>query len=405
MSSSSASASASASVGSENATSSKEVRLYNSFDDMNLSDKLLRGVYGYGFERPSEIQKRGIVPMAEGRDILAQAQSGTGKTGTFTIGSLSRIDPKLNAVQIVVLAPVRELAQQIETVVKGISMYLDIKVYTAVGGNPVREDINALRNGCQFIIGTPGRIYDLAQRDVLKFNNVRYLIIDEADQMLEDRFQDQVMEILKLGFPLDARVALFSATMPPEMVRFTDNILNNPVRILVPEEEVPLDGIAQYFVELENEDWKFDVLCDIYSQLTINQAMIYCNKRQRAEWLANKMKDAKFTLECIHGEMDVAERKKRMEDFRSGKVRVLISTDMLARGIDVQQVSIVMNYELPTDPANYIHRIGRAGRYGRKGTTINLISKDEMKNLKEIKRIFPSLVMNELPENLSSINL
>ena len=389
----------------EEDTSSKELRLYNSFDDMNLSDTLLRGVYGYGFERPSEIQKRGIVPMSEGRDILAQAQSGTGKTGTFTIGSLSRMDPKIHSIQIVVLAPVRELAQQIESVVKGISTYLDIKVYTAVGGNPLREDIAAIRNGCQFLIGTPGRIYDLAQRDVLKFNNVRYLIIDEADQMLEDRFQDQVMEILKLGFPLDARVALFSATMPPEMVRFTDTILNNPVRILVPEEEVPLDGITQYFVQLENEDWKFDVLCDIYSQLTINQAMIYCNKRQRAEWLANKMKDANFTLECIHGEMDVAERKKRMEDFRTGKVRVLISTDMLARGIDVQQVSIVMNYELPTDPANYIHRIGRAGRYGRKGTTINLISKDELKNLKEIKRVFPSLVMNELPENLASIHL
>ena len=389
----------------ESVSSSKEVRLYTSFDDMKLSDNLLRGVYSYGFERPSEIQKRGIVPMMEGVDILAQAQSGTGKTGTFTIGSLSRVDPKLAAVQVVVLAPVRELAQQIESVVKGISVYMGIKVYTAVGGTPLRDDVSAIRNGCQFLVGTPGRIYDLAKRDVLKFNNVRYLIIDEADQMLEDRFQDQVMEILKLGFPIDARVALFSATMPPEMVRFTDNILNKPLRILVPAEEVPLDGISQYFVQLENEDWKFDVLCDIYSQLPINQAIIYCNKRQRAEWLANKMKDAKFTLECIHGEMDVADRKKRMDDFRSGKVRVLISTDMLARGIDVQQVSLVINYELPTDSANYIHRIGRAGRYGRKGTTINLISKEEVKTLKEIQRVFSSLVMTELPENLGTLYL
>lgn len=372
---------------------------------MNLSDNLLRGVYSYGFERPSEIQKRCIVPMMQKRDILAQAQSGTGKTGTFTIGSLQCIDANLHAVQVIVLAPVRELAQQIESVVKGISYHMGVKVHTAVGGNAVRDDINAIRNGCQFLIGTPGRIFDLAHREVLKFGNVRYLVIDEADQMLEDRFQDQVMEILKLGFPIEARVALFSATMPPDMVRFTDTLLKDPIRVLVPAEEVPLDGIAQYYVELENDDWKFDALCDIYSQLPINQAIIYCNKRQRAEWLANKMKGANFTLECIHGEMEVSERKQRMEDFRTGKVRVLISTDMLARGIDVQQVSLVMNYELPSDSANYIHRIGRAGRYGRKGTTINLISKEESKNMKEIQRMFPSLVMKELPQSLGGLIL
>ena len=383
----------------------KELRVYNSFDDMKLSDNLLRGVYAYGFERPSEIQKRGIMPIVEGRDVLGQAQSGTGKTGTFTIGSLTRIDPSLQQVQVIVLAPVRELAQQIETVAKGISEYLGIKVYTATGGTPVRDDIQALRKGCHFLVGTPGRIYDLASRKALSFSNVRVLVIDEADQMLEDRFQDQIMEILKIGFPQITRVALFSATMPPEVVQFTDSILNNPVRILMPPQEVPLDGIVQYYVDLEKEEWKFDVLCDIYSQLAINQAMIYCNKRQRAEWLANKMKDAKFTLEYIHGEMDVAERKKRMDDFRKGNVRVLISTDMLARGIDVQQVSLVINFELPTDTSNYIHRIGRAGRYGRKGTTINLISKDEKKYLEEIQKTYPTLNMTSLPENLSLLNL
>jgi superfamily II DNA/RNA helicase len=160
----------------------------------------------------------------------------------------------------------------------------------------------------------------------------------------------------------------------------------------------------QYYVELDKEEWKFDVLCDIYSQLAINQAMIYCNKRQRAEWLANKMKDAKFTLECIHGEMDVAERKKRMEDFRSGMTRVLISTDLLARGIDVQQVSLVINYEMPIQRENYIHRIGRSGRYGKKGSAINIICGDEINAVKEIESHYSTTIM-ELPEDLSSLSV
>jgi ATP-dependent RNA helicase len=193
--------------------------------------------------------------------------------------------------------------------------------------------------------------------------------------------------------------------MPPEVVQFTDNILNDPVRILIEAKDVPLDGIVQYYVELDKEEWKFDALCDIYSQLDINQAMIYCNKRQRAEWLAYKMKEAKFTLECIHGEMDVSERKKKMEDFRFGSCRVLICTDMLARGIDVQQVSLVINFELPTDTSNYIHRIGRAGRYGRKGTTINLICKDEIRTLEEIQKTYPTLNMVPLPEDLGILKL
>lgn len=212
------------------------------------------------------------------------------------------------------------------------------------------------------------------------------------------------MEILKLGFPETTHVCLFSATMPPEIVKFTDGILNDPVRILIAANQVPLQGIKQYYVPLENEDWKFDVLCDIYGQLPINQAIIYCNKRQKAEWLAMKMKDAKFTLECIHGEMTTEERKQRMDDFRTGKVRVLISTDLLARGIDVQQVSLVINFELPLDTANYIHRIGRAGRYGRKGVTINLVSQNELRQMKEIESYWAT-DMVELPNNLGSIEL
>jgi translation initiation factor 4A len=379
------------------------VPVCESFDDMNLSEKLLRGVYSHGFEKPSDIQKKGIVPIKDGRDLLAQAQSGTGKTGTFTIGALSRIDPTLKAVQILVLAPVRELAQQIESVTKSLSTYMEISVYSATGGPPVREDIRAIEKGCQFLIGTPGRIFDLMNRGVLSRDNIRVLIFDEADQMLEDRFKEQVMCILQKGFPKETQVALFSATMTEDVVAVANQLLRDPVKILVNPEAVPLDGIMQYFVPgLDKEEWKFDALCDLYQQLNISQALIYCNKRQRAEWLAEKMAVAGFPLSVIHGEMDTEERKKRMANFRSGTVRVMISTDMLARGIDVQQVSLVINYELPVQKENYIHRIGRAGRFGRKGVTINLISPEDARARSDIESHF-GITMTPLPENLSSV--
>jgi len=382
---------------------SENVKVYDTFDCMDLPESLLRGIYSHGFEKPSEIQKRGIVPIKEGKDLLAQAQSGTGKTGTFTVGALSRVDPSLKRVQVLILAPVRELAQQIETVATGISMHMGISVYSATGGTPLREDTRAIEKGCQVLIGTPGRIFDLMNRNILSSEHIRLLIMDEADQMLEDRFKEQVMCILQKGFPADTRVALFSATMSDDVREVADKLLRDPVRILVNPEDVPLDGIKQYYVPLDNEDWKFDVLCDLYQQLNISQALIYCNKRQRAEWLAEKMGAAGFPLCCIHGEMDVEERKRRMKDFRTGTVRVLISTDMLARGIDVQQVSLVINYELPVQKENYIHRIGRAGRFGRKGVTINLISKDESRIRSEIEEHF-GITLHELPSDLSKIN-
>jgi translation initiation factor 4A len=382
----------------------EEVKIYTSFDDMNLPENILRSIYAHGFERPSAIQQKAIIPIKNGRDILAQAQSGTGKTGTFTIGSLCRVDPSLRKVQVLVLAPVRELAQQIENVVKALSHHMNISVYSATGGTPLRDDIRAIEKGCQYLIGTPGRIFDLMNRNVLSRDNIRVLIFDEADQMLEDRFKEQVMCILQKGFPKETQVALFSATMDADVLEVADKILQNPVKILVDATEVPLDGIKQYYVPLEKEEWKFEVLCDLYQQLNISQALIYCNKRQRADWLAEKMSQQGFPLSVIHGEMDVEERKKRMADFRTGSVRVMISTDMLARGIDVQQVSLVINYELPVQKENYIHRIGRAGRFGRKGVTINLISPEEKRAVGEIEEHW-KITLETLPNDLSKIPL
>jgi translation initiation factor 4A len=380
------------------------VKEYKSFDDMNLSQDLLRGIYAYGFEKPSEIQQKGIMPIASGTDLIAQAQSGTGKTGTFTIGSLSRVDTSIKQVQILCLVPTRELAQQIQIVASQIGSAMGISSYAAMGKTPLREDMRALQRGCQFLVGTPGRIYDLMNRKYLITDHIKVIIVDEADQMLENRFREQLQCILALGFPSTARCALFSATMSEEVVEFAEKLLDKPVRILIPPEKVKLEGIKQYRVDLDREDWKFEVLLDLYKHLNITQALIYCNKRQKAEWLADKMTTAGFPITCIHGDMEVRDRMDRMTSFRKGDTRVMISTDLLARGIDVQQVSLVINYEMPQQIENNIHRIGRSGRYGRKGTAINLISGDDARALKEIQDLY-KIEGETQPQDLSKISL
>jgi translation initiation factor 4A len=376
---------------------------YESFDDMNLRDSLSRGIYTYGFEKPSKIQQIAIVPMSTHTDILAQSQSGTGKTGAFTIGALSIVDTDVNSPQVLVICPTRELSQQTEKVASAIGYYMELKVLSATGGNTIKNDIDMLKNGVHFVVGTPGRIYDLIRRSYLKLDKIKYVILDEADQMLEDLFVEQIKTILNSSFPLSTRLALFSATMPENVIGIADRYLSNPVRILLPVDEVTLEGISQYYVTLEREEWKLSVLLDLYSHLTVNQTLIYVNKRQKAEWLAAQLQTHGFTIEYIHGDMEVADRRKRMDDFRSGLARVLISTDLLARGIDIQQVSMVINYEIPLQRENYVHRIGRSGRYGKKGVAINLVYNNEINALKEIETHYSTRIL-ELPEDLSVLN-
>jgi len=380
------------------------IKAYETFDDMGLEDNLTRGIYSYGFEQPSNIQQLAIVPMSKHTDILAQAQSGTGKTGAFTIGSLSVINTSLKYPQVLVICPTRELSQQTERVARSLGSYMNLRVLSATGGNQLRNDMASLKAGIHFVVGTPGRIFDLIRRGDLILDHIKYVILDEADQMLEDLFADQIKTILNHKFPPSTRLALFSATMPQNVLDMAEKYLHEPVRILLPPDEVTLDGIEQYYVALDREDWKLPTLLDLYQQITVNQALIYVNKRQKAEWLAKQLAAQGFTLEYIHGEMEVGERKKRMDDFRSGAVRVLISTDLLARGIDVQQVSLVINYEMPIQRENYIHRIGRSGRYGKKGIAINLIYGEDLNTMKELEAHY-STEIKELPEDLSCLSV
>ena len=388
-------------------TAASTLKMYTTFDEMGLPDLLLRGVYANGFEKPSPIQQKGIVPMMQGRDLLAQAQSGTGKTGTFLIGGLSLIDPTKNEVQMVVICPVRELAEQISNVAKNVGKYMGLRVHTATGGPPVSEDLAELLQSKMrqphvphLLVVTPGRFYDLLNRKAVNPASVRVLVLDEADQMLEARFRDQVHCILSVGWPVTTQVALLSATMISEVAAVAKTLLRNPVEILLPPDDVTLEGIKQWCVEIDREDQKLDTLCDIYDHLSIQQATIFVNTRSRAEMLAEQMRKRGLDLDFIHGEMDVEERKARMISFRNGKTRVLISTDLLARGIDVQQVSLVINYELPVQRENYIHRIGRSGRYGRKGASINLVTEREMRSQAEIEKFYSTKV-NSLPLDLN----
>jgi len=370
---------------------------YKSFDDMKLSDDLLRGVYSAGFQRPSEIQTKAIGVIRDGRDLLAQAQSGTGKTGAFTIGSLARVDTKLKEVQVVVISPTRELAEQTGTVAKQLGQYMNLGVHLATGGTPVDVDLKRLRGGSttepfpHFLVVTPGRFHDLLSRKAVHPRTVRVLVLDEADQLLDAKFKEQIQAIMSEPFiwPSSTQIVLVSATMIPEIAAIAKTLLvRDPVSILREADEVSLDGIRQFYVEVENESQKLGTLCDLSDCLKITQATIFVNTQRSAETLAAGMRSRGFDLDCIHGGMDVSERKKRMEDFRAGRTRVLISTDLLARGIDVQQVSLVINYELPTNNENYIHRIGRSGRYGRKGASINLVEPRERRIQADIEEFY-----------------
>jgi len=371
------------------------------FDGMDIPEELLRGIYAYGFEKPSAIQQRAIKPTTLGRDLIAQAQSGTGKTATFAIGTLAKLDPKLRECQSLILAPTRELAQQIQKVVIALGDYMDLQVHACVGGTAVRDDIRTLQGGVHIVVGTPGRVYDMINRRALRLDSIRQFFLDEADEMLSRGFKDQIYDIFKF-LPESVQVCLFSATMPLDVLEVTQRFMREPVRILVKQDELTLEGIKQFYIAVEKEEWKLDTLCDLYETLTITQAIIYCNTRRKVDWLQEQMQERDFTVSCMHGDMDQRERDIIMREFRSGSSRVLITTDLLARGIDVQQVSLVINFDLPTNRENYIHRIGRSGRFGRKGVAINFLTEGDVRYLRDIEQFYQTEI-TEMPMNVADL--
>ena len=379
--------------------------MIQSWDDekLNLKDKLLRGVFSYGFENPSSIQKQAIYPLIYGRngverDIIAQAQSGTGKTGTFVIGSLQLLDETLVKPQVLILAPTHELAKQIKNVVDSLGYYLKINSMLLVGGTSVDNDRKTLNDvSPQVIVGTPGRVQDMIRRKALKTSTLKLLILDEADEMLSSGFKDQIAKIFK-KLPEDVKIGLFSATMSDELIEITKMFMRDPIKILVKNEELTLQGIKQYYVQLNTDSDKYETLKDIFSTLTISQSIIYCNSVKRVDDLEEAMIEDNYPVKKIHGKMTEEERNTTYEQFKTGGCRVLITSNLFARGIDVQQVSIVINFDIPKNEATYLHRIGRSGRWGRKGIAINFLTKYDVGKLKKIQEFFNTHI-EEMPIN------
>jgi len=377
------------------------VQEYKDFDKMGLSKNLLHGIYSIGFEKPSSIQERAIVPLISGRDIIAQSQSGTGKTATFSIGVLSRIDEDNKCPQAIILGPTRELAKQIYDVISSLGQHTQITTRLLIGGTrrgryDSEGDINE-----HILVGTPGRMCEYLRNRKINPLGIKVMILDEADEMLSRGFQDQIQRIFH-DIPNESQIGLFSATMPNEMLDLTRRFMRNPITFLVHNDELTLEGIRQFYVYSTDETSKFEILCDLYSVISVTQSMIYVNSKKKAEWLTDYMQQNNFTVSCINGNMTQDERNVVMKDFRDGVTRVLITTDILSRGIDVQQVSLVLNYELPLEKETYIHRIGRSGRFGRKGVAINLVGPWEYNDLKKLETFYTTEI-NELPEKIDNL--
>jgi len=380
---------------------SKGVKVVSTFDGMGIREDLLRGLYSYGFEKPSAIQQRAIVPITSGRDVIAQAQSGTGKTSMISLALCQMLDTNTREVQALVLSPTRELATQTEKTALALGNFMNVQVHACIGGRSIGEDIRKLDHGVHIVSGTPGRVFDMIKRRNLRTRNIKALILDEADEMLNKGFKEQIYDVYRY-LPPETQVVLVSATLPQEVLEMTTKFMTDPVRILVKRDELTLEGIKQFFVAVEKEEWKFDTLCDLYDTLTITQAVIFCNTKRKVDWLTDKMRQNNFTVSSMHGDMPQKERDAIMGEFRGGTTRVLITTDVWARGIDVQQVSLVINYDLPNNRENYIHRIGRSGRYGRKGVAINFVKADDVRILRDIEQYY-STQIDEMPMNVADL--
>jgi superfamily II DNA/RNA helicase len=376
---------------------------FEKWDELDIPIQLLRGIYAYGFESVSPIQKKAIKPIISGRDVIAQAQSGTGKTATFTIGALSVIDLNLKAPQVLILSPTRELTKQTANVIHGIGcMMPKLNVQVLIGGTFIKDDMDVMiENPPHIIAACPGRIYDVIKRNKNITKHIKTIILDEADEMLSSGFKEQIYNIFQY---LNNRIqiCLFSATIPNYIQEIINKIMKDPIRIEVKSEQLTLEGISQYYVAIENDLQKYDTLKDLYSIISVSQCIIYANSLKRVNDLYQAMLTDGFPVCCIHGSMEKEERDKAFTEFKLGKFRVLISSNVTARGIDIQQVSVVINFDLPKDIHTYLHRIGRSGRWGRKGVGINFITRRDVTKIKEIEQHYATEI-TELPGNIETL--
>jgi superfamily II DNA/RNA helicase len=383
----------------------------DSFDDMcgeeGLKESLLRGIYAYGYETPARIQSLAIPQITSGREILAQSQSGTGKTGAFVISALQLIDENLKAPQVIILSPTCELAQQTYIVARSIGSFMTGVYYSyTVGGADRTHNIKELGGGkktdsgsvAQLIVATPGRLKDLLAYNPELFDNIKLLVVDECDELLNGSFKEELKTIIK-ALPSTMKISLFSATLNTEVVALADMILDNPIKILIKKEKMTLQGIKQTYVKISNPNEKIAFLLDMLKTLPIQQFIVYVNSKKNSDRLKEQLENENYAVMTINSSNDKAERADIIRNFKKGGAKCLISTDLLARGIDIQQLSLVINYDLPRadNIQAYIHRIGRSGRFGKKGLSINLITDydEDIQNLISLTFKCPILPLKE----------
>lgn len=372
----------------------------NEFEDYLLKRELLMGIFEKGFEKPSPIQEESIPMALAGKHILARAKNGTGKTAAYLIPLLEKCDPDKSEIQALVLVPTRELALQTSQICKELGKHLGVQVMVTTGGTSLKDDIMRLYNPVHIIIATPGRILDLMRKGVAKMDCCQMLVLDEADKLLSMDFKGMLEDII--GFlPSSRQILLYSATFPLSVKEFKDEHLPKAYEINLME-ELTLKGITQYYVFLE-ERQKVHCLNTLFSKLQVNQAIIFCNSVQRVELLAKKITDLDYSCFFIHARMDQSHRNRVFHDFRSGATRTLVSSDLFTRGIDVQSVNVVINFDFPKNSETYLHRIGRSGRFGHLGLAINLITNDDKYDLYKIEtelkteiKPFPQVVDKKL---------
>lgn len=372
-----------------------------SWNDLDINPNLLRGIYSYGFEQPSPIQKKATRPIIQQRDVIAQAQSGTGKTATFAIGLLQSLDLKNDNTQVLVLSPTRELASQTCNVIKELGQYLtNLRIQVQYGGvNNSHQETSAFKskNDPHVICGCTGRIHDMLKRNKIYTNDIKMVVIDEADEMLSFGFKEQVHNIFQY-INENVQVILVSATLPPNVYPIINSIMRNPVKITVRSEMLTLEGISQYYVAVSSDREKYNTLKDLFSNISVSQCIVYCNSIKRVIDLYNAMKEDDFPVTCIHSSMDKQDRDNAFNNFKSGAFRVLISSNVTARGIDIQQVGVVINFDFPQSTSTYLHRIGRSGRWGRKGVGINFISQGDVQKLRDTENYYACQIV-EMPND------
>lgn len=372
------------------------------FESLGLREDIIKGVYSYGFVDPSTIQSKGIGVITSKKDCILQSQSGTGKTATYLLGTLQNLDKNKQYIQSVIITPTRELAEQVYEVGNKLSKYTNLKIVLCVGGTSI-STFKKKAKKAHLIIGTIGRLYHMMEENVFNVKALTQVTLDEADNLLAKNNSSKIFNLVKQTDEKCQR-CFISATVGKNLREVAKKLLTEPEMVLLKKEEVQVKAIRNFYLDTEEEEYKFDTLIDLYQIISTSHTMIFCNSINKVEFLKNKLEEEGFPTTTIHGGLDQAERSKIVNEFRDGKTRILLTTDLLARGIDIPEVKLVINYDLPKKHETFIHRIGRSGRFGKIGVSISFIKMEDYKDKKNFESLVShyKLDMKEVPENISS---